>query len=227
MIISEHSWRERWRPPDPDKDPVGYWSWRVGVHVTEAVKNIILAGEELIQAKACVSHGQFGEVCARVGIERSVASRFMAIARHPVLADGAHVQHLPGSWSTLYELSKMPETDLIDAIETGEINPNTERKHAKALVARSVVKKLGLDGVCLDTPAAEPSFDDRCRQWVTGMSKKMMEGAKLLAEADSMKEAGTLVDLGAHAAMALMIYERISERHLDAEIRALLDADAG
>src|SRR5690242_534661 len=36
------------------------------------------------------------------------ARRLMAVAQHPVIAKGTHASLLPPSWTTLYELTRLP-----------------------------------------------------------------------------------------------------------------------
>jgi hypothetical protein len=62
----------------------------------------------------------------------------MAVARHPVLSNSAHVQSLPQSWGTLYELTKLDDETLIAGIKAGEITPETTRAKAAAMHADPV-----------------------------------------------------------------------------------------
>lgn len=59
------------------------------------------------------------------------------------------------------------------------------------------------------------SFDERCEAWVNRLNALMLEGAALVTEADRKG-----LHPGAHAEMALVIYRRLAERQLDAELRA-------
>jgi N6-adenosine-specific RNA methylase IME4 len=61
------------------------------------------------------------------------AQMLMAVAEHPVLANAKHVSYLPASWGTLYELSKIDETILIDALAGGVITPEMRRKDVDLL----------------------------------------------------------------------------------------------
>ena len=79
---------------------------------------------------------------------------------------------------------------------------------ADAAIARAARKETTL------------SFDERCAQWVHRANKLLMDGARLAAEAD----ASPALRVGGHAEMALLIHARLTERHLDAEIRSLLEA---
>lgn len=44
----------------------------------------------------------------------------MAIHDNPILSNAAHGQHLPPSWYTLYELTKLPAPFVEDMLETGK-----------------------------------------------------------------------------------------------------------
>ena len=66
---------------------------------------------------------------------QKTAIRLMAIANHPQLSNGAHVHHLPPSWGTLYELTKLPEPILKSAIADGLITPELQRSEVKALLS--------------------------------------------------------------------------------------------
>lgn len=68
-----------------------------------------------------------------------------------------------------------------------------------------------------DRPKAPLTFDQRCAKWVRQTNKVLMDGSKIASEAES-----TDVRTG-HVALALLIYEMFAERHIDAEIRSLLD----
>ena len=52
----------------------------------------------------------------------------MQVADNDLIRNDAHAHHLPVSWMTLYELSKIDENTFTAAIEDGRINPKMERK---------------------------------------------------------------------------------------------------
>ncbi|WP_202801491.1 hypothetical protein, partial [Bradyrhizobium genomosp. III] len=89
----------------------------------------------MIDAKGVLNHGEF-EIMVRneLPFSESTARRLMSIASHPTLANRAHVNDLPASWGTLYELSKLKPEDLERALEHGVINSKMERKDAVALL---------------------------------------------------------------------------------------------
>lgn len=65
----------------------------------------------------------------------------------------------------------------------------------------------------LTTP---PTLEQRWQAWLNRVNANLTEGARLAEKSSNEK-------LGAHAAIALQIYNRITEKALDAEIRQLLE----
>jgi len=105
--------------------------------ITEAwqksVASVIETGNLLAQAKKDLEHGEWLPMIeSDLPFETKTAQRLMIIARHPLIGNGAHAHHLPASWMTLYELTKMDkklgEGALEKRISDGKITPKTERK---------------------------------------------------------------------------------------------------
>jgi len=65
-----------------------------------------------------------------------------------------------------------------------------------------------------------PDLDEGWTAWLTHLNKIMMEGARLAERSD---QPGVI--LGGYASMARVIYQRMTERQLDAEIRDLLSSE--
>jgi hypothetical protein len=87
------------------------------------------AGRLLIEAKAALPHGSFlYMVDSELPFKRSTAFRLMTIAADPRLTNGAHVQHLPPHWGTLYELTKLTDEQFEARLATGGIHPEMERR---------------------------------------------------------------------------------------------------
>lgn len=109
---------------------------RVRGHLARAVEGTVAAGRELIEAKERVAHGQFGDVVEAAGISDATARRLMAIANNPALSNRTHAYVLPGSWTTLYELSRMEPQAIEQGIAEGAIRPDTTRDDVHALRTR-------------------------------------------------------------------------------------------
>ncbi len=98
---------------------------------------------------------------------------------------------------------------------------------AKAIIGRKGAARSNISKAILDeaespfSNAPTKSFDQRWAEWVNALNTVFIRGAKLIAEGEDQN-----VELGGHAAVGRVMYERLTERKLDAELRSLLeDAD--
>jgi hypothetical protein len=112
---------------------VDEWAARIRGHLARTVEGIIATGRDLIEAKRALPHGDWLPMLSQAGIGEDTADRFMRVARHPVLSNSAHVRNLPPSYGTLAELSRLPEADVVAAIDGGYVRPDTTRKDVVAL----------------------------------------------------------------------------------------------
>lgn len=113
------------------------WADRVNKRMAASVAAVIEVGRELAAARAALEHGEWSRMFA--GVERPVqfsmntANRLIAVAKHPVLSNGAHGHRLPSSWRTLYELTKLSEPVLLVAISGGRVHADMERQDVAEL----------------------------------------------------------------------------------------------
>jgi len=114
------------------------WADRICTQLGKSVESIIDVGRLLVKAKADLVHGEWLRMFndSLVPFTISTAQRLMKIAAHPQLSNTAHVQHLPPSWGTLYELTKVEPTRLKNAFRDGVITPDMPRKAVQDLVVR-------------------------------------------------------------------------------------------
>ena len=119
--------------PDAEPRSVEGWARRIEGHLSHATEGVIAAGSDLIRAKESLPHGEFLPLLDRLRMGATTAQRLMAVARHPVLTNAAHVQHLPASWGTLYELTKIPEPELVRALEAGDVSSTMTREDVAAI----------------------------------------------------------------------------------------------
>lgn len=125
-----------------------YWAPRINAEWRKSVEGILNVGRQLIAAKHACEHGEFlrlfkghdNAVSEPVPFEESTAERLMAVAKNPVISNPAHVQDLPQSWGTLYELTKLDNEQIVAGIKAGEITPDMTRAEASALRADPVDK---------------------------------------------------------------------------------------
>lgn len=115
---------------------VDSWADRIRPHLAGAMESILAAGRELIDAKAALPHGEFGPLLEQLGLSHGHAARFMRVADHPVLAKLSPATGLPASVTVLDELTRIPEDELVDAIDRGDIGPTTTRREAVDLAAQ-------------------------------------------------------------------------------------------
>jgi hypothetical protein len=118
------------------QDDAAYWAGRINRDLRSVGQGIIKTGQTLLRAKAKLAHGQWGALFANklIPISERTAQRFMAIASHPILSNPTHVSHLPPTWGTLYELTRVDPETLTFAVEDGRIHPGMERRDVKALL---------------------------------------------------------------------------------------------
>jgi hypothetical protein len=125
-------------PRDKDRptreDPIEYWVAWVAAPWQKSVEHIIETGVRLTELKEVSGHGNWMEIVKKeLGWSQRMADMLMAIGRS--FANWKHVSNLPPSWGTLYELTKWDEATLLEKVESGEINPGTERQEVGKLRA--------------------------------------------------------------------------------------------
>lgn len=90
---------------------------------------VLDTGKLISEAKEKLDHGEFlAMIKNKLPFGSSTAQRLMKIAADTRLTNTAHVQHLPPSWGTLYEISKLEDDEFEANIANGTINPNMERR---------------------------------------------------------------------------------------------------
>jgi hypothetical protein len=112
------------------------WAQYINSFWDESLMAILHTGEVLSAAKQRLRHGEWQALfqSRQLRFSRETAFRLMKIAEHPVLSNVTHVQRLPCSWGTLYELTKLAEPQLLTYLAQGVINPDTTRAQVVDLV---------------------------------------------------------------------------------------------
>lgn len=124
------------------------WATRIAETWLEAANGMLAAifklGGDLIAAKEGPSKLPHGEFIAMVEsdlpFKRNTAQRLMAIARDPRLTNGEHVHHLPPSWGTLYQLSRLDDETFGRLLADGIIRPEMERSEVNKVLRISRVE---------------------------------------------------------------------------------------
>jgi hypothetical protein len=112
---------------EPAKDWHGY-ATKIAAAWQKTTEAIIETGRLLNEAKAEVEHGDWLKLVEALPFGARTAQMLMAIAANPVLSNPNHGSHLPPSWRTLYELTKLDDQVLLAKIEDHSIHPDIERK---------------------------------------------------------------------------------------------------
>lgn len=132
----------------------------------EIATEIIEIGKCLIRAKAELPHGDFETMVEKeLPFGPRTAQRLMAIASSKLLSNPTHASLLPASWMTLYELTRLPEAVLVNALIDGTITPSTERKDvAKLRQANAPTSRITI----ATTNTVSESLDPRA-EWEAGV----------------------------------------------------------
>lgn len=121
-------------------------SWR------QATDSILETGRLLVEAENQLSELEFLNLIETLPFTQSTAIKLITIGQTSHLE--AYKTHLPPHWTTIYELALMPEEQLKDEIETGHINPSTERQSVVAIKR----DKTGTIPVETTNPTANAAF---------------------------------------------------------------------
>jgi hypothetical protein len=107
------------------------WAARISVAWQQSVDSIIETGRLLLAAKADpkMQHGEWGTMVeSDLPFNRHTAHKLMQIASDKRLTNVSQGKHLPPSWTTLYELTKLDDDTLERKLRDGTIHPGMRRK---------------------------------------------------------------------------------------------------
>ena len=102
------------QPSEPDLVSADDFADAIVARWQDSVLAIIDVGKLLLGAKEALPHGEFGPMIEsdRVPFSSRTAQRLMEIAEHSLLSNATRASHLPPSWMTVYELTKVPDDAL-------------------------------------------------------------------------------------------------------------------
>ena len=113
------------------------WSAKITQQRQASLAAILECGNLLRQAKDRLAHGEFQNMIERdLPFGPRTAQRLMALAAHPCITNATYASHLPGSWDTLYELTKLSDAAFGERVADGSIHPEMSKREAAALRAR-------------------------------------------------------------------------------------------
>jgi N6-adenosine-specific RNA methylase IME4 len=105
--------------------------------VSESVRSFVECGRLLSEVKAELDRGEFTEwVESELPFGIRTAQRLMAIAADKRISKATHGSHLPASWHTLYEITKLSDSEFNARLRDGTISPETERSTITAITKR-------------------------------------------------------------------------------------------
>lgn len=105
------------------------WALRISARWRASIESIIETGQLLHDAKAALSHGEFGNMVKKdLPFGERTAQMLMAIAHDKRLSNPKHVSLLPPSWGTLYALTGLSDDEFERGVEQRIIRPDMERK---------------------------------------------------------------------------------------------------
>jgi hypothetical protein len=118
----------------PRERRVEFWANRIAAKWQASVRGFLECGRLLQEAKADLVHGEFERMVERdLPFGSRTAQRLMAIAKDVRIANPTFASLLPGSWDTVYELTKLKDGDFHQSIADGSIHPEMTKRDVLAL----------------------------------------------------------------------------------------------
>ena len=199
----------------PPADDWQSYADRIAATWQEVVESIIATGRLLIEAKAKLKHGEFGDMMQLVPFGERTAQMLMAIAANPVLSNTNHGSVLPPSWRTLYELSRFPDDLLLAKIEDHTINPDMQRKDIKLITDETGERNSG--------KRAKPRTDER----IIALNAEIENLNEHVAELEAARDTDAFIDTDDESTLARKIVMVIGKERaalLIVELQILLGA---
>lgn len=100
----------------------------------KTVGGIVLTGKRLCDAKKALEYGRWEEFCDMLPFTNKTALRHMIISKDRWIANSTISHHLPSSWTTLYELTKLSEARRHELLHQERITPELKGRHVKEWV---------------------------------------------------------------------------------------------
>lgn len=114
---------------------VAAWADRIAACWRQSLDGIFATGRLLAEAKEALPHGEFRAMCAdRLPFKPRMVQMLMAVANDARLSNAQYVAHLPPSWGTLYDLTRLDDATLDARVRDGTINPAMDRKAIQTTV---------------------------------------------------------------------------------------------
>lgn len=100
------------------------WAAEITASWRSSVEGILNCGRLLIASKGKLPRGEFtAMIDSDLPFGASAAQKLMKVGRNELLSKAEYIQLLPPSWGTLYEIAKLPGSDVDALIDEGRIHP--------------------------------------------------------------------------------------------------------
>lgn len=123
-----------------DLDTREEFAREISGHWSQAQQKFVMIGRYLNRAKECLPHGEFDAmISSDLPFSRQIAYQLRVVAQ-AIDAGRLPVNNLPPSYSTIYQVAKLSDTELEEARDSGLIRPDVTRREVLAF-QRSVKKR--------------------------------------------------------------------------------------
>lgn len=151
------------------------WVERINAAWRESLPSIFETGNLLESAKAELIRGEWTVmVKEELPFSRMTAHMLMAIALNDNLRNVNHGLHLPVSWRTLYELTKLTDEQFEAGIKSRAINPKMERKDVNEL--RGIEPK--------ERKKKDQELPHTSGEWISDLKSRLVKAAWSLQLSD-------------------------------------------
>ncbi len=157
------------------------WADEICTQLGKSVESIISVGRLLTKAKMDLAHGEWGRLFhdQLIPFSQDTAQRLMTIAANPDLSNTANARHLPPSWTSLFELTKLEPDTLHNALKDRVITPDMKRSDVAALLPAKPRAERSAVPTVIDAqpqPEEEPVSEDETFEAVEGFIVSTIEG---------------------------------------------------
>jgi hypothetical protein len=175
------------KPVITNPEVIGYANTFKSFFIKTA-ENVLEMARVVSNAKTKLGSNQFREFSYLIGFDpnSSTLKKLIGIGKnYDVLSK--NISALPANWTTLYEISQLPEDKFIAAIDKGVITPNVLGRDVKALSDPTNSSKLGASKVPSGTKG---DVDSGYRLTSSSPDKKTVDKLrKIIAECKLIKSA--------------------------------------
>lgn len=160
------------------------WRTRITAAWNKQIIDIFEVGNLLDAAKEELVHGEWTVlVNEELPFDKKTAERHIKISLNENVRNGAHAPHLPSSWMTLYELTKLTTEQFDAAVESGAIHPKMKRSDVAAIRGKEPKKKEPSAAVRPSVIGARPSTLDG---WWELFSVELTRAVSILPKAERL-----------------------------------------